>query len=531
MAISFISEVKNISLKTEQFGKETKTCISALQKRNISVANAESTHDKILQTFNNTMSEISQIKFHLNKSTTYYNEDEMVAYISQVTGYETILLEQLNTFNDAVLTYYPTARINYGARCIGDKIAPKIETSNVKVLQMLANCSCIREIRGDGNCFLSAFTTRLLENLVEKKQIDTLINLIIADEKIDSQLKEGLVNTLFYITEYPSQLDVILKDNHKILPFINYFRQVAANEMKYNNVTRNVCEPTFSSEVEDVYRGNVVNQTYESLVDKYVLSMGVDFCHQMIAALCRKLDFNVCVIDPKIGAANGITVLNKTHIDATFCRKDNHYFVLYPRQGTSILPMQGPSITVPIQQDYHGNQTRPTEIIVKCRLPKGHHLFIRGIGNGLSWEKGTQLTKIDDETWAYRSMIGLQDMQYKFLIDDNNAMWQEGNDNKISQGKIEGIEHPSFAGFTTQIKVKFNAGNSRLFIRGNGPGMGWNQGEGVELKKIDNNTWVFNATALENFEYKLLLNDQTWENGPNHRINCGKKEEIIPQFN
>lgn len=117
-------------------------------------------------------------------------------------------------------------------------------------------------------------------------------------------------------------------------------------------------------------------------------------------------------------------------------------------------------------------------------------------------------------------------MQYKFLIDD--VVWQEGDDNKISQGKIEGTNRPRFAP-TAQIFVKFN-GNGTLFIHGTGPGMSWQQG--VRLDKIDNNTWVFNTlTQFENFEYKLVLNDQTWENGPNHRINCGKKEEIIPQFN
>ena len=527
MAISsFSNKVESISSQTQQFGRATTGFISELRNRHISVPNAESTHDKMLQTFQNTMHQISQIKNDIVKSTTYYNQEEMFLYTAQVTGYETALLEQLNTFNDAVLTYYPTAKIAYGEPCIGDKTAPKIETRNPKVLQMLENCSYIRKIRGDGNCFLSSFTTCLLENLVEKKQIETLLNLIIADEKIDFQLKEELVNILLYIPEHPSQLEVILKNNHKILPFINYFRQVAANEMKYNKIIRNDCEPTFSSEIEMVYHVNVANQSYESLVDKYVLSMGTDFCHHMIVALCRKLDFPVCIIDPKIGAENGVNVLDRPNAAATFCRQDNHYYVLYPRQAAPILPIQAPSITLPVQQIYPGTQTRPTEIIVNCKVPSGHHLYIRGSGNDLNWGKGIQLTKIDDETWAYLPSTGLQDMQYKFLIDD--VVWQEGDDNKISQGKIEGTNRPRFAP-TAQIFVKFN-GNGTLFIHGTGPGMSWQQG--VRLDKIDNNTWVFNTlTQFENFEYKLVLNDQTWENGPNHRINCGKKEEIIPQFN
>jgi hypothetical protein len=534
MSFQFSQKVESLSYKAQKFDVETAASISKLRGRGASVAEAEGIHQQLFEIFQSAMNDISELKKDIHSKTTVYNQEEMFGVVTRVTNFETHLLEELNTFNDTVLTYCPTAKIFYGRPCIGAKNAPKIDTVNPKILEMLASSSSIREIRGDGNCFLSAFTTRFLENLIEKKEIEGFINFITEDGIEHLNLKEEMISTLLYLQEYPSQLENILEDNHKILPFINYFRQLAAAEMKKH---KSDFEVFFLADIEQVYHVAIENKSYESLIDQYVLKMGVDFSHPMINALCRKLDFPIRIIDPKIGAPQGVNVLDRGYAEGTFCRNDNHYFVLYmPEESISIpiIPLAQPQINIP--------SPKPTEIIIKCTVPFGHNLFIRGSGNGLSWEKGSPLIQLDEETWIYPSNGPLQEMEYKFLIDD--SIWQNENNFKISNGKFdETTPHfnilPSMStdilnppDRTTRITVKFHTelGN-KLFIRGNGPGLSWEKG--VELRNIGNDLWVYETQAnnFENFEYKILLNDQKWEDYHNHKTDCGKKEEVVPNFN
>jgi hypothetical protein len=530
MSFSSFPELESLSKKTEQFGLQTAANISRLRGRNVSTQDAEQLHTTISGLFQSAMNEVSKLKWEIARKDPFSNEKEMFK-LEIVTGFETELLEQLKTFNDTVLTYCPTAKIVYGDSCVGPRTAPKISTSDVKVLKMLENSSCIREIRGDGNCFLSAFTTRFLENLVEKKEIENLIHFMTEDGINDQELKQELILTLLNLQENPSQLENILKNNHKILPFINYFRQLTANEMKkYKQDFVDV----FLNEMEEVY-GAPKGQSYENLIDQYVLRMGVDFNHPMIIALCRRLNFPVRIIDPKIGATEGMNVLDSNYAHATFCRKESHYFVLYPSEKVAPIPV------VPVQPKIETPPLKPTEIVIKCKIPFGHNLFIRGGGNGLSWEKGTPLIKLDDETWIYRSNAPLQNMEYKFLIDD--SIWHDGDNHKIVGGKLDGAS-PHFTlpasisadiletpVRTTRITVKFDTGlGNKLFIRGNGPGLNWEKG--VELRNVGNDVWVYETQAnFENLEYKILLNDQKWEDSHDHKTDCGKQEEIVPKFN
>lgn len=523
MSVPFYSKIESLSTRTSQFEQNAASSIAEFQGKRITLSNAESSQIQIWSTYQNVMEEISQTKSEIAKQTTVYNQDAMIQPIEVITSFETRLEERLIRVNDMILTYYPTAKIIYGEPCIGEKIPPKIDTTDVNVHQMLSNTSCIRKIRGDGNCFLSSFTTRYLESLVEKNQVHFLIEFIAQDNTVSEVLKQELLETLFSLNGQ-SQLDAILQDNHKVLPFINYFRQVTANAMKNNPEQFQV---SFFSDIQHVY-GGTINESYENLIHKYVSTMGVDFSHPMIVALCSTLKFPVLIIDPKIGAPNGINVLDALYSDGTFCRCDNHYFVLYPRE-------QAPQIILPsvqlIQPSQPRDTQRPTEIIVTCKIPSGHQLYIRGSGDLLSWEVGKPLTQIDEQTWVYCSIKPIQDMEYKFLIDDQ--VWQEGGNNKISNGKIDG-ENPRFTlAPATRITIRFPTdSNDRLFIRGNGPGMS-NWSQAIELRREGNGIWTFETQqgGFENFEYKIVLNDQKWESGQNHKIESGKKEEIIPQFN
>ncbi len=544
--MTFSQTLKSISSTSHIFCLQTAANISKLQGKSVSVPEAEEMHERLSIIFQTAMNDIDALKRDINSQTTHSNEEEMFGHVVKIIDFETKFLEELKAFNDTILTYCPTAKIAYGNPCIGPKISPKIDTEDPKILAMLANTSSIREIRGDGNCFLSAFTTRFLENLIEKQEIARFINSINEDNIKAPELEGELISTLLNLQENPSQLENILKDNHKVLPFINYFRKLAAAELKENSAK---FKDFFLIAAEMEYGADTKGTSYESLIDQYVVKMGVDFSHPMIQALCKKLDFRVCIIDPQIGSLSGFIIdpihltskvnllEEQTYAGGIFCRKDNHYFVLYTREESdSIL------VTPPAQLQMNTPSLQPTEIIVPCKLPFGHDLFIRGNGSGLSWEKGIRLIPSDDdEAWFYFSKVPLQNgTEYKFLI--NDLIWQNENNYKIDDGKIGGTtphfnidtleifeDAPAPVRITTRITFKFHAsGSDKLFIRGKGPdGLSWEKG--VELRRIDDNTWVFETEEnFENFEYKILLNDQGWEdNCSNHKADCGKNEEIV----
>jgi hypothetical protein len=427
MAITFSTKAKNISNSVQTFNSKTADFTAQLKERKITTSEAEKSHQKIIQVFQQSMQEISNLKIDIAKPPN--NVEDMMPLILEVTVHENDFLEGLKGLNDTLLTYYPTAKIFYGdIACIGPKKAPKIDTSNPKILEMLSKASAIREIRGDGNCFISAFTTAVFE----KKSMESLINFIFQDGLDAPELKNELIQTLMYLSEYPSQLENVLQDNQKILPFISYFRQLAAREMKDH---KDDFKPYFFADIEQeqAYGESTDGQIYEQLVDKYVLTMGVDFSHPMIIALCRKLDFPVRIIDPKIGAPEGINVLDRPESYGTFCRKDQHYFVLYTPEHSS---------------------------------------------------------SVSTSTFS-----------------------------------------PQQASVATCITVKHPYNGNKLFIRGDGPGMGWEKEKGIELHYAGNDTWTFKiAASFEKFEYKILLNNEQWETTNNHKLEYGKKEEITPQF-
>jgi hypothetical protein len=82
----------------------------------------------------------------------------------------------------------------------------------------------------------------------------------------------------------------------------------------------------------------------------------------------------------------------------------------------------------------------------------------------------------------------------------------------------------------TRIVVRYNVGyDNHLFIRGNGPGLNWEHG--VMLKNIGPDEWVWETTAhFKDCEFKVLINDQQFENGENHHIDDGGAVQYTPNF-
>ena len=76
---------------------------------------------------------------------------------------------------------------------------------------------------------------------------------------------------------------------------------------------------------------------------------------------------------------------------------------------------------------------KATIIIARVDVGFGNQLYIRGEGNGLSWEQGTPMTNIASDQWAWTTNKGKDDLSFKFLINDEK--WSIGYNYTASVSK------------------------------------------------------------------------------------------------
>ncbi len=62
----------------------------------------------------------------------------------------------------------------------------------------------------------------------------------------------------------------------------------------------------------------------------------------------------------------------------------------------------------------------------------GNWLFIRGEGEGLSWESGLPLTCVDANTWVWTLKEAKRPARFKLLL--NDQIWAEGEDLTVQPG-------------------------------------------------------------------------------------------------
>jgi hypothetical protein len=70
-----------------------------------------------------------------------------------------------------------------------------------------------------------------------------------------------------------------------------------------------------------------------------------------------------------------------------------------------------------------------------------------------------------------------------------------------------------------------------LYIRGAGCGLSWEKG--VAMHNKDAKFWVFECNKCkckDDFEYKLLINDEIWCAGDNFVAKCYQKNIAVPKF-
>lgn len=82
----------------------------------------------------------------------------------------------------------------------------------------------------------------------------------------------------------------------------------------------------------------------------------------------------------------------------------------------------------------------------------------------------------------------------------------------------------------SRITIKYNAGfPNQLFIRGKGANLNWEKGQLLQNTKPDE--WIWETEiAFQHCEFKILINDQVYENGENHLLNSGATLHYSPSF-
>lgn len=75
----------------------------------------------------------------------------------------------------------------------------------------------------------------------------------------------------------------------------------------------------------------------------------------------------------------------------------------------------------------------PTVVTAKIDVGYGNTLFIRGQGDGLSWETGTPLTCVDASTWVWSSQRAKGKVVFKLLV--NDRVWAQGEDLSVDAGQ------------------------------------------------------------------------------------------------
>jgi len=74
-----------------------------------------------------------------------------------------------------------------------------------------------------------------------------------------------------------------------------------------------------------------------------------------------------------------------------------------------------------------------TVVEAKIDVGLGNRLFIRGQGDGLSWEKGLPLNCIDPTTWVWSKSPAKEQMIFKLLL--NDQVWAKGVDVVVEPGQ------------------------------------------------------------------------------------------------
>ncbi len=82
----------------------------------------------------------------------------------------------------------------------------------------------------------------------------------------------------------------------------------------------------------------------------------------------------------------------------------------------------------------------------------------------------------------------------------------------------------------TTITARINVGfGNALHLRGEGPGLSWDRG--VPMECIAADLWRLNlGESARGYTFKVLVNDLTWNSGPDYTVASGGVVNVTPVF-
>ena len=83
-----------------------------------------------------------------------------------------------------------------------------------------------------------------------------------------------------------------------------------------------------------------------------------------------------------------------------------------------------------------------TRVEAKIDVGFGNALFIRGEGNGLTWDRGVALQCVDPSTWVWVTDKAHSKIRFKLLLNDET--WVGGEDLTVEAGSQIGVV-PAFS--------------------------------------------------------------------------------------
>lgn len=86
------------------------------------------------------------------------------------------------------------------------------------------------------------------------------------------------------------------------------------------------------------------------------------------------------------------------------------------------------------------------------------------------------------------------------------------------------------ASLPTTVKANIDIGfGNLLYLRGDGPGLSWEQG--LPMECVGDNVWTWTTRgAIQPFTYKVLVNDVSWSVGEDYLAHTGQLNVVEPQF-
>ncbi|KIA78742.1 hypothetical protein DB43_DL00120 [Parachlamydia acanthamoebae] len=82
----------------------------------------------------------------------------------------------------------------------------------------------------------------------------------------------------------------------------------------------------------------------------------------------------------------------------------------------------------------------------------------------------------------------------------------------------------------TRVVIHYDVGfNNHIYIRGKGADLSWDRG--VKLKNVKSDEWVWETDIpFHSCEFKVLINDQIYEEGANHHLKHKGSVQYTPKF-